>query len=102
MRVPVVSTDLTGVPEIVDDGVNGFLVSQRDSVALANALAHLLSNNDLREQMGRAGRQTVMDKFDLNKNVAVLRQWLTGKISDSARERENVQPEQAYSSTLVA
>jgi len=78
MRVPVVSTDLTGVPEIIDDGIAGLLVPQNDPAALADALARLLADPVLRERMGSAARARVERKFDLQKNVAVLRGWLTG------------------------
>lgn len=84
MQVPVVSTDLTGVPEIVDEGVTGLLVLQHDPAALATALARLLADPALREQMGRAARAKVARQFDLRQNVAVLRQWLTA----SSVERE--------------
>jgi len=78
MRLPVVSTDLTGVPEIVDDGVTGLLVPQNDPAALAAALARLLADPGVREHMGRAARARVMRDYDLRQNVAILRQWFTG------------------------
>lgn len=77
MRVPVVSTDLTGVPEIITPGATGLIVPQNDPGALADALARLLGNANLREQMGDAARAEVARKFDLQNNVAILRQWLT-------------------------
>ncbi|MBI5649049.1 MAG: glycosyltransferase [Chloroflexi bacterium] len=77
MRVPVVSTDLTGVPEIIAHNSTGVIVPQNDPGALADALARLLSDANLREQMGDAARVQVARKFDLQNNVAILRQWLT-------------------------
>lgn len=76
MRLPVVSTDLTGVPEIVDDGLTGLLVPQNDAPALAAALARLLANPDLRARMGQAARAKVAREFDLRQNVSILRGWL--------------------------
>lgn len=84
MRVPVVSTDLTGVPEIVDNNVTGLLVPQNDPVELAEALTRLLRNPELRERMGQAARERVVRQFDLTKNVAVLREWLLGKEQPSS------------------
>ncbi len=76
MGVPPVSTDLTGVPEIVDDEVNGLVVPQNDPAALAAALARLLADPALREHMGQAARAKAARDFDLHQNAAVLRQWL--------------------------
>jgi len=84
MQVPVVSTNLTGTPEIVDDGITGLLVSQHNPPALAAALARLLADPALREQMGSAARAKIVREFDLRQNVAVLRQWLIA----SSVERE--------------
>ncbi len=76
MSVPVVSTALTGIPEIVDEGQNGLLVPPNDPVALADALGRLLSDPALRAQLGAAARRKVLREFDLRANVAVLHQYL--------------------------
>ena len=68
----VVSTDLPGVTEIVDDGLTGRLAPQRDSHALADAIDEVLLDAGLRERFGRAGRQKAERLFDLRKNVAEL------------------------------
>ncbi len=78
MRVPVVSTDLTGVPEIIDDGITGRIVPQNDAVSLADALTRLLRDAQAREQMGHQARAKVEREFDLRRNVTVLREWLSG------------------------
>ena len=74
--IPVVSTDVTGIPEIIDDGISGLLTPQHDPEALAGALASLLADPSLREQMGRAARAKAEREFDLHKNVAALHRWL--------------------------
>ncbi len=74
--LPVVTTPVTGNPEIVDDGLNGCLVPENDPVGLANALAALLSDAAQRRQMGLAGRLKVEHCFNVRRNVAQLRQWL--------------------------
>ena len=73
--LPVVSTRLTGVPEIVDDNENGFLVPPSSPQALARSLAILLTNPTQREQMGQAARQKVEKEFDVRRNVAQLQRW---------------------------
>jgi glycosyltransferase involved in cell wall biosynthesis len=63
--VAVVSTNEVGVPEMVTDGVTGLLVDPDDEVALAAALDRLLSDADLRAQMGAAGRRAAEERFDV-------------------------------------
>lgn len=64
MELPVVGSDVGGVPEIVAADQTGLLVPARDSEALAVALRRLVDSADLRERMGRAGRQRIIDHFD--------------------------------------
>lgn len=69
MEVPVVSTDLPAIRELVSDGVNGVLVPQGHPAALAAAMGRLLDGPDLREALGRQGRRTVVESFDVETNV---------------------------------
>ncbi|HNB53710.1 MAG TPA: glycosyltransferase family 4 protein, partial [Anaerolineales bacterium] len=73
--LPVVSTALTGIPEIIDDRENGLVVPPNDAESLAQALATLLENSALRERMGQAGRRKVEACFDVRKSVNTLRRW---------------------------
>lgn len=93
MRVPAVSTDVTGVPEIINPDVTGLLTPQNNAATLAAALARLLADAALRERMGDAARDAVAQKFDLQKNVAVLRDWITA--SPSLRFATAVAPSQS-------
>lgn len=71
--LPVVSTFHGGIPELIDDGVCGFLVPERDALALAEKLARLADDPDLRARMGAAGRAKVEAEFDsqrLNRELA--------------------------------
>jgi len=72
MELPVVSTRHSGIPEVTEDGVNGLLVPPADAAALAKALGKLLDDPDSRRQLGRRGRQTVIQNFDLEQNVKRL------------------------------
>jgi glycosyltransferase involved in cell wall biosynthesis len=72
MQIPVVSTRHSGIPELVQDRVNGLLVSPGDEEALTNALAELLDNPDLRGKLGRRGRQKVVKDFDVEHNARRL------------------------------
>jgi glycosyltransferase involved in cell wall biosynthesis len=56
MARPVVATTVGGIPEVVEDGVNGFLVPPRNPAALAEKIELLLDHPDLRLRLGRAAR----------------------------------------------
>ncbi len=61
--VPVVATRVGGVPELVEDGVAGFLVESGDVEAFASRVLHLLSNPDAAKEMGLRGRERVKRDF---------------------------------------
>ncbi len=69
MRLPVVSTNVTGLPELVVDGVSGFLVPPHDVNALVDAIATLSQSARLRNEFGCAGRNRVETLFDSDTNV---------------------------------
>jgi glycosyltransferase involved in cell wall biosynthesis len=64
--LPVVSTTVAGIPELVKTGENGVLVPPRDVAELADALAKLLRDPAERARMARAARRTVVEHFDLH------------------------------------
>lgn len=66
---PIVTTDMPGCREIVEQDSNGLLVPPRDVVALANALEKLVDDPGLRERMGKAGRDLVVGEFTERKVV---------------------------------
>ena len=70
--VPVVASRLSGIPEIVEDGVNGRLFPAGDAVALADALAELAHDPAQRDRLGRAARETAVRGFDVQRNAATL------------------------------
>lgn len=61
---PIVASDMPGCIEIVKDGLNGFIVSQNDPVALADALMMLLEDDDMCEKFGFESRSLVKGNFD--------------------------------------
>jgi glycosyltransferase involved in cell wall biosynthesis len=69
---PVVATRVGGIPELIDDGVSGYLVERGDAEAASSQILALLSDPKLRVSMGQGARETVSAKFDLRKNVAQL------------------------------
>ena len=67
MGLPVISTYHGGIPELVEEGVSGFLVPERDADALAQKLGYLLDHPETWAEMGRAGRTYVEQHYDLHK-----------------------------------
>lgn len=67
--LPVVGTWHGGLPEIIDDGVTGFLVPERSVDRLAERLDQLATDGDLRSRMGAAGRRKMEVEYDLHTQV---------------------------------
>ncbi|MEX1171247.1 MAG: glycosyltransferase [Chloroflexota bacterium] len=70
--LPVVASRLSGIPELVADGVTGILVPPADPVALADALAELARDPERRRRYGDAGREVVVRDFDATTNARAL------------------------------
>jgi glycosyltransferase involved in cell wall biosynthesis len=70
--LPIVSTRLAGIPELVVDGQTGILAPPGDSTALAQALEQLLHDPELRLRFGHAGRQRIEQHFRIEQTVAPL------------------------------
>jgi glycosyltransferase involved in cell wall biosynthesis len=65
MRLPVISTDITGIPEIVSNEETGILVASGDTNALQAAMLRLIENAELRSRLGSAARKAVEQRFDV-------------------------------------
>lgn len=81
--LPVISTSVAGVPEMVYPGTTGALVAQADPVALADAISEVISQPALAKQLGRAGRELVVEKFSIETNVRALAEILRSAIARS-------------------
>jgi glycosyltransferase involved in cell wall biosynthesis len=68
-ETPVVASDAGGLPEVVENGVTGFVVPKGDADALAQAIDRLLADADLRASMGKAGRARALARFDWDRTV---------------------------------
>jgi glycosyltransferase involved in cell wall biosynthesis len=67
--LPVIGTEVGGIPEVIEEGGNGFLVSPGSSEQLAEALKKLINDQALRTGMGRRGRQIYEEKFTMPKMI---------------------------------
>ncbi|HSE95390.1 MAG TPA: glycosyltransferase, partial [Methylomirabilota bacterium] len=78
--LPVVSTWVSGIPEMVAHGTTGFLVPERDAERAADSMAALLDDVELRRSMGAAGTRKLHEEFD-PETIADLRfQLLDGLV----------------------
>jgi len=75
MRLPCVSTPVTGIPEILDQGRCGVLVPENDAQATADAIETLLKDPARREQIARDGRKRAEELFDAQKTARTLGGW---------------------------
>jgi colanic acid/amylovoran biosynthesis glycosyltransferase len=78
-RLPVVATELAGIPEIVNEGMNGLLVPERDSKQLASAIERLSRDPSRLQAFGIESRRIAEQTFALEITVAELRKLLEGQ-----------------------
>jgi glycosyltransferase involved in cell wall biosynthesis len=72
---PTISTRLSGIPEIIEDGDSGILVAPNDSRALANAIRQVMLDQDLATRLSVGGQKRAAQVFDIRRNVGVMRSW---------------------------
>src|SRR5690606_26150591 len=102
-RVPCVSTRLAGVPEMVEEGVTGFLVEEGDTVAFAEALRKLLTDQEHARCLGEAGQARARRLFSLAGNGRLLLELLVsrGRVAfDAALVRQHPALAAAYGRQL--
>jgi glycosyltransferase involved in cell wall biosynthesis len=72
MEIPCITTRITGIAELITDGQEGILVAPSDKDALMQAIVFLMDNPIKRQQLGQAGRQKVLQEYELTRNTAKL------------------------------
>ena len=77
--MPVVSTRVAGIPEMIVDGEDGFLVSPRDPSALAAAIEKVLADSVLATRMGAHGRESAVKKFAIEETTRAMKHLLVGR-----------------------
>lgn len=75
-RLPIVTTDAGSVPELIEDGVTGVLVRQRDVGNLATEVEKLLFDDKKKAQLGQAVYERAVVMFDTEKNISLLENLL--------------------------
>lgn len=81
----VVSTSVSGIPELVEDQINGLVVAERDAVALADALQNLLDDAALRRRLAVAARERVEYGFDAQREARKLRKLMSAAVNGRKR-----------------
>ena len=84
MALPVVASDVHGIPDVVVDGVTGFLRPPGDAAALAAAFETLIEAPDSRRRLGEAGRAFVAEHYDWQENAALM-----GRLYEQAGRQPN-------------
>lgn len=78
MGIPVIAARIGGIPEIIDDGTNGLLVTPGDEDALRQALARFVEDNSLREHLQHGARSCLDDRFTLRSFSPKIRTLVRG------------------------
>ena len=84
---PVISTRWRGIPSVVNDGVNGFLVDTQDPAAVADRLVTLASDPELRRRMGLEGRRIFEQRFTLERFHRSMEEALLLAVQTDGSER---------------
>jgi len=97
--VPIIASRVGGIPEAVRERVNGLLVPPGDVLALGDAIARLLRDEELARRLGRGGRVLMSAEFSIDKmvegNLAVYRELVPGADSRQTRTNPRVNPGRA-------
>jgi len=78
MGIPVVATRVSGIPELVVDGETGLLVEPADARGIAEAVVRISRETSLSPGLARRGREIILEKHDVGKNVARLMEVFFG------------------------
>jgi N-acetyl-alpha-D-glucosaminyl L-malate synthase BshA len=82
-EVPVIATNVGGVPDVVTDGVDGYLVEPRDVAGAAGRALEILSDEERRREMGRLARKNAQAKYCSTKIIPQYEEYY-GKVLETA------------------
>ena len=83
MEIPIVSTSVDGVPEIVVDGQTGFLCEIANVEGLAEKTMELMKNSELRKRFSSAARERIEEKFSFDKRLEIIEKYYLNLICDN-------------------
>lgn len=76
-EIPCISTRITGIPELIDDGLDGLLVAPSNAAELSEKLAVLLGDPVMRRTLGRRGREKILERYNLDQNCKGMAELFT-------------------------
>jgi glycosyltransferase involved in cell wall biosynthesis len=82
MEVPCVTTQITGIPELIRPGEDGLLVAASDLDGLTEALARMMDDPELRERLSKSGRARVVEHYNLRRNMEKLAAIFVERVRD--------------------
>jgi len=82
-RLPVIASHIGGIPEIVEDGINGFLVPPGDMKLLSEKIKILIRDKRLRKSFGSFGYKTVVDRFSMTNMITEIYDVLFSVVKNS-------------------
>ena len=85
MELPVVTTNILGISELMQSLYNGIIVPEKNALSLAQAVEALLIQPKFGKALGKTGRLTVLDKFGLTSNVGAVKDSLLRTVKQSIR-----------------
>ena len=85
-QIPVISTELSGIPELVVNNISGLTISPDNDIELTRAISQLMDSPDTRLRLISGGKQRVEDEFLLNKNVAKLIKLIQTSINSRIKQ----------------
>lgn len=83
--LPCISTPVSGVPELINDGINGWLVPPDDPAALAERIEKTLRDPNLRRELGKSGKAKVLAEFDARQEIRTLLNLFARTGSDESK-----------------
>ena len=87
MGKPCVASRVGPLPEVLEDGETGILVPPQSPAMLAEAIVHLAKNREIAQAMGRRGRQTLLEKFTIDRTIKQLEQVYVQVLHAAGRTR---------------
>lgn len=87
---PVIASNVGGVPELIRDGIDGYLVPIEDYQLFSEAIMKLLGNSSLRDNMGANAREHYIQYFELNKAIEKQANWFENQIYHTLKQNQTV------------
>lgn len=76
MELPVVTTSISGIPEVIKDRETGLIINQESAEDLASALEELYTDKKLRERLGKAGKELAYKQFEISTTISLLLKYI--------------------------